>query len=228
MARITKLYYGGDEGNTYVLGDEGTPAVVFDFGENTNHRVEEYCSRHHPFIAGIFLTHGHLDHIGGLNDLVVKEGLRVVIHKDDEPCLHDPKLNVSDLFGRPFTLKQELPLYLCEDDDEILLAARRIKMPDGTDKTIGGHLVRVIHTPFHTAGSVCYYLPKEGVLFSGDTLFHLGVGRMDLPGAKPKLFESSLRKLLALPEETKVYPGHGPSTTLAQERRYNPHLAGLQ
>lgn len=225
MARIIKLHYGGNEGNTYVLGDEGEPAIVFDFGDDQNHRVEEYCSRHHPFIAGIFITHGHVDHIGGLNELRVKEGTKVVIHQEDEPCLRDPKLNASSsLFGKPFVLNQELPLYLCEDEDEILLAARRLKGPDGQDKVLGGHLVKVIHTPFHTAGSCCYYVAEEKALFSGDTLFHLGVGRMDLPGARPKLFEASLGKILALPEDTKVYPGHGPTTTIGQEKHFNPYL----
>jgi len=226
---IQTLYYGGEEANTYVLGYEGEPAIVFDFGKNDNHRVESYCAKHHPFIAGIFITHGHVDHIQGLAELQVTEGLRVVLHGLDAECLTSPRLNASSgLFGKPFSLEKELPMYWCEDEDEILLGARHYEGPDGKSVNIGGHLIRVIHTPFHTAGSCCFYLPEEGVLFSGDTLFHLGIGRMDLPGAKPRLLEDSLRKLLSLPDKTKVYPGHGPSTSIGEEKRYNPYLLGLK
>lgn len=226
---VSLLSYGGETANTYVYGEPGKPCLVFDFGDDSSHRVESFCAKSHPYIAGIFLTHGHVDHIGGLNDLTVLPSLRVIIHAEDEPCLYDARLNASaSLFGKPFTVEKELPLYLCEDEDEIFLGAAKVKGPNGEDLTLGGYTVTVIHTPFHTAGSCCYYLKEQGILFSGDTLFHLGIGRTDLPGAQPRYQEASLAKLKALPPETIVYPGHGSKTSLGQEFRFNPFLQGIK
>ena len=214
-----------DVANIFVLGEEGQPALIFDFGDNANHRIEEYCAKHHSGIAGIFLTHGHYDHIAGLNDL--KEGFDapVVIHVEEVEYLTSPRLNVSEgLFGEPFELTRKLAIYRCEDEDEITCGAHQVTLETGEKATVGGYEVHVIHTPFHTRGSVCYYLPEHHLLFSGDTLFKGGIGREDLPGAMPRLREASLRKLAALPEETIVYPGHGPRTSIANEIRYNPFL----
>ena len=222
---VITLYRGGNAANTYILGRPGEPCLVFDFGDNEGGYIERSALKRHPFIAGVFLTHGHVDHIAGLNVSNFGSETVVVIHEEDEPCLADPHLNVSaGLFGEPFRVERDLNLYLCDDGEEIFLGGKRGKDEQGNDIRIGGYEVTVIHTPFHTAGSCCYYLKDEGILFSGDTLFHLGIGRSDLPGAKPRLMAESLAKLKRLPKETKVYPGHGPATTLAQELRYNPYL----
>lgn len=229
--KVTTLTKKGDMelANMYVLGEEGEPAVIIDLSYNDNRRVEEYCAKHHSGIAGIFLTHGHYDHIAGLNDLSKGFDAPVIIHMDDEECLHDPYLNVSNgLFGREFKLSRELAIYRCEDEDEIRVGAHRIKNEAGEEITVGGYEFHVIHTPYHTAGSCCFYLPEHKILFSGDSLFHLGVGRSDLPGSKPRLFASSMKKLMALPEDVTVYPGHGPKTTIGTELRYNEYLKNLR
>lgn len=214
-----------DIGNIFVFGEEGQPAAVFDFGSNVNHRVENYCAKHHSGIAGIFLTHGHIDHIGGLNDLNDGFDAPVIIHQDEVDFLTDPKLNVSrELFGTPFVLEKKLMIYRCEDEDEIRVGAHQILDESGEKVTVGGYVVHVIHTPFHTRGSVCYYLPEEKILFSGDTLGHGGIGRSDLPGAMPRLQEASLKKLAALPDDVVIYPGHGPKTTIGNEKKYNPYM----
>ena len=226
---VVKLCYGGEAANTYILGEEGAPCVIVDLGDNRAHRVENYCARHHAGIAGLFLTHGHYDHIAGLNDLEDGFDAPVVIHMDDEPCLHDPHLNVSDdLFGVWFELKKNLAIYRCEDGDEMTVGAHKEKDEQGNEITVGGYHINVLHTPFHTAGSCCFYLPEEKILFSGDTLFHLGIGRSDLPGAKPRLMDASLRVLRNLPDDVVVYPGHGPKTTIGDEKRYNPYLMNLR
>ena len=227
--RINRLNFGQETCNIYVVGEEGQPCLLIDFGANPDDRVVSYCKRHHGFIAGVLLTHGHYDHIAGLNDFDVDPNTRVILHPEDKPMLYDPRLNGSvDLFGEEFTLTKELPFYFCEDEDEILLGAKQSFDEQGNPVPVGGFLVRVIHTPFHTGGSVCYYLPEEGILFSGDTLFHNGVGRMDLPCAKPRLWRDSLKKLSKLPKQTKVYPGHGPATSIENELRYNPYLSELK
>lgn len=210
---VTKLNYGGEFANTYILGEEGKPCLVIDLGYNRNHCVENYVKRHHSICAGILITHGHFDHIAGLNELEKEVMAPIFMPKDDLECLADPKRNGSDdLRGEEVLIDERIKPYGVEDEDEIAL---------------GGFKVKVIATPFHTIGSVCYYIESLGILFSGDTLFHLGIGRYDLPGAAPRMRRSSLRKLGDLPDDTKVYPGHGPSTTIGDEKRFNDAFLDL-
>lgn len=211
MAKVTTINRG-ELGNTYVYGDEGEPCLVFDLGSNKNDAISEYAAKHHNGnLLAIFLTHGHFDHILGLNDLTLPQRFPIIIGSEDAPCVDDPVLNGSaTLTPKGTTIKDGLSYYLCEDEDEI---------------KIGPYFVKVIATPFHTEGSVCYYIEEDGILFSGDTLFRGSIGRSDLPGACPRFQQGSLKKLMALPDETIVYPGHGPKTTIGQERRFNPFLS---
>ena len=125
--------------------------------------------------------------------------------EEDFVCLSDPKKNASFDLASPFSLEEEISPYFLEDGDET---------------RIDEYLFKTIATPFHTKGSICLYFGSEKALFSGDTLFKLGVGRDDLPHAAPKEKESSLRKVFALPDETIVYPGHGAKTTIGDEKPY--------
>ena len=212
-AKVSKLNYGAEFANTYILGEEGEPCLVIDFGYNRNHCVENYVKRHHSSCAGILLTHGHYDHIAGLNDLQQEVMAPIFMPNEDLRCLRSGKYNCSDyLSAEEIIIAERIQPYGVDDGDEIAL---------------GGYEVQVIATPFHTEGSVCYYLPTLGILFSGDTLFHLGIGRYDLPGAAPRLMRESLAKLARLPGETKVYPGHGPSTTIGDEKRFNDAFQDL-
>jgi glyoxylase-like metal-dependent hydrolase (beta-lactamase superfamily II) len=98
---------------------------------------------------------------------------------------------------------------------------------DGDTIRFGRHLIKVIHIPGHSAGGSCFYLEKEGILISGDSLFAESIGRTDLPGGSQALLVVSIReKLLTLPPETRVFPGHGPATTIGHEKKYNPYLGG--
>jgi hydroxyacylglutathione hydrolase len=213
MTKVTKLFY--EEGcNSYVFGDEGKPCVLVDPSYRAGKSLSAYVHKHHPRCAGILITHGHFDHIGGLIDLDFLSGTPVFMGEDDIPLLSDPRLNGSDSFelNEPVIVKGFVP-YPVDDEDEIKL---------------GAYLFKAFATPFHTKGSFCFYVPEEKILFSGDTLFHLGIGRTDLPGGSQRTIGSSLMRLMSLPGETKVYPGHGENTTLQNEIAFNEAFHGLK
>lgn len=210
--KITILHFGSDEiCNIYAIGMEGKPCVIIDPGTNERNVLGRFIGKHHGKCEAVLLTHGHFDHIGGLSTL--KDCGPVWMGDGDIACLADPRLNGSlSVSGAPLSLPQ-LSVHA-------LFGGEKLE--------IGGFRFEVIATPFHTRGSLCFYLPSENALFSGDTLFHLGIGRTDLPGGESRLISSSLRKLLSLPAGTKVYPGHGETTTLGNEFAYNSAFLGLK
>ena len=197
--------------NMYIVGEEGEPCIVVDPGADPNNFIEKYVRKHHNGqIAGFLLTHGHYDHIEGLRLCTMQAP--VYVHLLEEEFLVEPAYNLSlDFLDHLYIRDLKTKLFI---DKDVL--------------NIGNYEIKVIHTPFHTRGSSCFYFEKERVLFSGDTLFHLSIGRTDLITGSNKTVESSLKKLVVLPPETKVYPGHGPSTTIGDELRLNPYLTRLK
>ena len=197
--------------NMYIVGEEGEPCIVVDPGADPNNFIEKYIRKHHNGqIAGFLLTHGHYDHIEGLRLCTMQAP--VYVHLLEEEFLVEPAYNLSlDFLDHLYIRGLKTKLFI---DKDVL--------------NIGNYEIKVIHTPFHTRGSSCFYFEKEHVLFSGDTLFHLSIGRTDLITGSNKTVESSLQKLVVLPPETKVYPGHGPSTTIGDELRLNPYLTRLK
>ena len=197
--------------NMYIVGEEGEPCIVVDPGADPNNFIEKYVRKHHNGqIAGFLLTHGHYDHIEGLRLCTMQAP--VYVHLLEEEFLVEPAYNLSlDFLDHLYIRGLKTKLFI--DKDFI---------------NIGNYEIKVIHTPFHTRGSSCFYFEKERVLFSGDTLFHLSIGRTDLITGSNKTVESSLQKLVVLPPETKVYPGHGPATTIGDELRLNPYLTRLK
>ena len=155
----------------------------------------------------ILLTHGHGDHIGGVQDIVDAYQVPVYIHKGDVPYLSDPELNLS-AYSNPTPIK---------------VKAEIIEVKQGDHITCGDIDLEVLETPGHTPGGVCYYM--EGLVFVGDTLFRDSVGRTDFPnGSYETLMESIKTQLYKLPDNTMVYPGHGPETNIGYEKQYNPFV----
>lgn len=210
--KIEKFNIGDDYVcNIYIIGEEGEPCIIVDPGADPNQFLEKYVNKHHGGqIAGFLLTHGHYDHIEGLRICTMKAP--VYVHLLEEEFLVEPAYNLSLDFL----------------DNLYIRGLKTVLFIDGDILNIGKYRIKVIHTPFHTRGSSCFYFEDEHVLISGDTLFHLSVGRTDLLTGSPRTLESSLKKLIVLPPETKVYPGHGPATTIGDELRLNPYLKSLK
>jgi len=157
-------------------------------------------------IAAILLTHGHFDHIWGAEELRRLSGAQIYASEEELGLLKDPEQNVSEDMGRSCALKPDI---LLKDREEMTLA--------------GLHF-QVILTPGHTSGSCCYYFPEENTLISGDTLFQGSVGRTDFPtGSSASIKQSVREKLMILPPEVNVFPGHGEQTTIGYEKMYNPY-----
>ena len=184
--------------NTYVLYDE-SECVVIDSGKNNND-VVNFINEHHLKLKGILLTHGHFDHIQGLPALLKAFDVPVYIHKNDECMLSDSYLNGSNRFSRT----------------DIYFDGFVKTFTDGEVFHLLKSPIEVIATPFHTKGSVCFYLKDNKMLFTGDTLFSIGVGRTDFPNAAPEEMYHSLYKLTKLDQDITIYPGHGNSCSLRE------------
>lgn len=199
---INKFCLSPSDCNSYLLTN-GDNAIAIDFGLGAKAMADRQ-----PGLRAVFLTHGHADHIASLGLLAGKSpSTQVFIAQEDAPYLLEPKLNLSrELSLGPLSFEGLNP-YLLEDGDEI---------------TIPGFRVKCLSTPFHTPGSMCFLIGD--CLFTGDSLFHLGVGRSDLPGGDEGSRLSSLRKIASLPGKTRFYPGHGKGGTLEDELSYNPYL----
>ena len=157
--------------------------------------------------AAILLTHGHSDHAGAAEELAELLDVKIYAHEAEKDTLEDPRYNLSGMMGRGERYHAD------------------IFVKDGQELELAGFMIRVLHTPGHTPGGCCYYIPSEAVLFSGDTLFCQSVGRTDFPGGSMGQLVKSIRsKLLDMPDHTKVYPGHNEETTIGQEKQWNPFL----
>ncbi|RDI95278.1 MBL fold metallo-hydrolase [Meiothermus sp. QL-1] len=201
--KVYPLPVGPLQANAYLLqGEEGRGAIV-DPGDEPE-RILAEIRRIGLRPEAILLTHAHFDHLGAVAPLVEALGLPVYLHPADLPLYRSAHLAAERWgFSIPPPPTPTLPL------------------EEGQHLGFGLGL-EVLFLPGHAPGHVGFYRP--GQLLSGDVLFRGGIGRYDLPGADPKALFASLRRLLALPPETVVYPGHGPPTTLAEERAHNPYL----
>lgn len=208
MLTVTKFILGQIETNTYVLESDGEFAVIDPAAEST--ALKNFLNGKN--VKYVLLTHGHFDHITGVNPLVSETGARVCIHALDSEMLSDG--NKSFYTSHFSGIQPEI---------------RADKLLNGNDEIIlGGTKIRVMHTPGHTNGSVCYIAQNDRIIFSGDTLFRLSAGRTDLAGISPVLAGrneiESLKRLAELPGDFTVYPGHGEETTLQFERENNRYM----
>lgn len=209
--RIKTLVLGEVSTNCYLIyqdsgaGNSLKPAVVVDPADNAPYILEK-CRELGIKPAAILLTHGHFDHILAAQELCRACDCKLYIGALEEGLLKDASLNLSGIMGR-----------------RQLEVAADVLLQDGEVLKLAGYDWQVIETPGHTNGSVCYLIPSEGVLLSGDTLFAGSLGRTDLPtGSQAHIMTSILEKLLVLPGDTMVYPGHGNPTTIDYEKQYNP------
>ncbi len=202
------LTIGWLETNCYIVFDRHTStAIVVDPGAD-DLRVTDFIQSRHLQVTSIINTHGHGDHIAGNAALSQACQCPIWIHALDQAALQDPRQNLSALMGAAVSSPP---------------ASRTIA--DGDTIGLGRHTLQVLHTPGHSPGSIC--LLSDHWLISGDTLFYRSVGRTDLPGGNSEALRTSLReKLLPLPDHLHVWPGHGPATTMGQERRLNAYLKG--
>jgi hydroxyacylglutathione hydrolase len=194
--------------NCSILGDEvSREAIVVDPGYDIP-RVLALLRKHQLTVKKIFITHAHIDHIASAQSLKAITGAPILYNKADLSLVA-----IMDVQASWF----DLAVPAVEPPDH--------SPADGEAVSIAGINGEVIYTPGHSEGSVCLYVPSEGLLLAGDTLFAGGVGRTDFPGGSaPKLMRSIQERLLTLPDETLVVPGHGPMTTIGTERKHNPFL----
>ncbi|MBE5877343.1 MAG: MBL fold metallo-hydrolase [Lachnospiraceae bacterium] len=192
--------------NCYYVFREGSDEIVIvDPGEKGEVIYEDVKSLGISKVAGILLTHGHGDHIGGAKKLQELTGAKIYAFEDEAEILRDGVKNLSGWFGEPYGMDADVYL---RDNEEFDMA---------------GFHFKVIHTPGHTQGSCCYYAEEDGYLFCGDTIMNLSVGRTDFySGSEATLMRSIHERIFTLPDETKICSGHGDKTTVAFERENNP------
>ncbi|MDD3234447.1 MAG: MBL fold metallo-hydrolase [Candidatus Omnitrophota bacterium] len=203
---IERIVVGELDSNCYVVAaHSGGKAAVIDPGADIR-VIKRRLEKHKLSAECVINTHGHADHIGCDNEF----GLPVYVHMLDRAFLLKPELNMSAALGSPFSVTAEIREL---EDNQVI--------------TAGGVEMRVIHLPGHTPGGIALLCEDEGrkILFSGDSLFRGSIGRSDLPcGDGDALLESLRERILTLSEDTPVYPGHGESTTIGEEKRKNPFL----
>jgi glyoxylase-like metal-dependent hydrolase (beta-lactamase superfamily II) len=205
---LEKLTVGPFQENCFIVGDEGT-GVLFDPGDEAA-RIALAVERTGLEIEKLIITHAHIDHVGAVAALVDEYACPVLMHAEAEPML------------------RQLP------NQALMMGLRFGKIPvvdgyieDGEIVDVGALAFRALYTPGHAPGHLAFYSEAEGVVISGDALFAGSVGRVDLPGGSMELLMRSINeRLLTLPDATVVHPGHGPETTIGEERAHNPFLAG--
>lgn len=207
MQNYTIVVYPFEE-NAYILYDESSKdAAVIDPGGSVR-EIENFLDKKSLELKYILLTHGHVDHISGVDELLKKHDVPTVISSNEKKLLQDSTLNLTSRYGLNSPKINNLQ-----------------EVKDGDAITLGNEILKFIETPGHTRGSMCIFTDNK--LFSGDTLFQGSIGRTDLPTGSFDMMNTSLKKLSKLDDTIEVYPGHGEPTTIGIEKRTNPFMQGL-
>jgi glyoxylase-like metal-dependent hydrolase (beta-lactamase superfamily II) len=213
MINIQRFEVNPLQENCYVVSDDSRECVIIDCGayyDEESIAIDNYLRKQQLKPVHLLATHGHLDHNFGNAHLFRQYGLKVEICAGDQQLVERLPQQAAALFGMEISDDQPPVGRLLNDGDTI---------------TFGQHTLQVIATPGHSHGSCLFYCKEEGVVFSGDTLFRMSIGRTDFPEGSWQQMEQSLAKIAGtLPKDTVVYPGHGPQTTIAEERQYNLYM----
>ena len=219
--------------NCYVVAPaEGEECLVVDPGIGVEDRLAEVLERHRLRPAAVLVTHGHIDHVFAVTPVCGAHGVAVSVHEDDRYRLADPVSSIGPELAAMLT--QQFPGVSWREPDDV------VTLTDGQRLSVAGIEIEVVHAPGHTEGSVMFRAPGvpdgleaevgplSGTVLSGDVLFAGSIGRTDLPGGDGEAMIRSLRdKVLPLPDDLLVLPGHGPATTTGRERATNPYLRQL-
>ena len=205
--KIKKYVVGMIGTNCYlVINEETKESVMVDPGAYPA-KVKNAVKEQGLKLKAVLLTHAHFDHIMGIDSILENWNIPVYVEEEDLPIMTDPELNLSSSYTNGYSFDGAKPL------------------KDGQKLELAGETIEVIHTPGHTMGGCCYYLPVEHAVFSGDTLFQRSVGRTDFPNSSQDAIVRSVReRLFALPDDTIVYPGHMGETKIEYEKLHNPYV----
>lgn len=214
MIKLKQFAFNPLQVNLYLLYEEGGSGILIDptaIDASELDRLDGFIKEHSITLEMVLNTHGHFDHLFGAGPIKDRYRTRFMIHPADA-ALANIAAQQASVFGLQFSMPVPEPDGFLEDGNEI---------------RAGAILFRVIHVPGHSPGCVAFYEATQGWLFTGDTLFSGSIGRTDLPGGDfDKIIESIHTKLFVLPDETRVFPGHGPSSTIGKEKLTNPYVGG--